>query len=455
MIGLKKPAFGRKVRRKREVFRFGGGGKLLPSADIFNCEIGENGILRRGMGILEQYDTDGELQFVSTVLTVRTVFKIKVNEGLLSKDRDEICVALSDGYLYVRSATTKRLTKKVPVGKGAAHYAIRDENGGIYNLFLSSSGAYCTKDFNAFSLVASGTFVQGCACGGRCFMASVDGVLSYSAPFKPLEMTPSENGGGRLAIPAELGDIVGVKTDGGYVYILMQRGIYRLRPSADPSDFVLERVSYAGGEICPYSAVEMGTGIIFLAANGVYRLRGDRAEQICPDLHLSVDSAQEVLAVGRCEDLALVDYPKMRRTATEPIVLKRLAIRADGKGWYVSDRYGTLGGTEYTCVSSVIYRFVRDSLLSEFRYAPYFKSKLLDFGTRKLKTLRKIRLRGQGEVRLRVLCDGTEKEATLSFVGGEAEIALAERGRTFVFTLLPSADSSVEELAVEYVGTEG
>ena len=81
---------------------------------------------------------------------------------------------------------------------------------------------------------------------------------------------------------------------------------------------------------------------------------------------------------------------------------------------------------------------------------PYFTTKALDFGTRKHKRLKALRLQGCGEVTVTVRCGETEHSYPLTFVDGQAQTRLMGRGREFVLTFELKPWASVENMEIDF-----
>ncbi len=449
MLGIKKQS----LQGENKLNRYTVGGFSLQEGEKerffvtenHNCKLAD-GRLSRGVGLSPVTDSAGAPIFTSLSTAVCGCFVTAINDGTGSADTEGVFLVGADGYLYRLNTATGTATKKVSIGLNPTHLCLRDQTRKVFNLFLGANMVVCTVDGENFTRVAASGYFGGCVAGERIFLARKD-KLSYSAPLDPTEFSGNSNEGGALFLPADYGVVVGVQAQSGKVYVFMERGIFCVQPSAEGGAFRLEQVDYDGGQILPRSMVATGEGICFLSASGAHFLSDKKIRSVCKELFLSPDYKSRAFGVGRCENTVLIDYPNVEKNGE--IVNRRLCLFADGTGGFFAERYGTLSGSMYCVQDNLLYRFAIGARDNEYRTLPYIAGKLR-FGKEKSKTLRRLRLFGEGECRVTIAVGGVEHEYSLSCEEGVAESRLREKGREFVLRLFPKTGAWVDGLEIEY-----
>ncbi len=422
---------------------------VLFGLEAMNCDL-RNGTLKGGVGVLPYLNALGnEDTFVLDVEPIR-VFPVVYNLGAGTEDEKQLCFVGADGYLYWRKNASECVKKNYMGTTDVTHLCLRGEDRRVYNVFVNSMRVVCATEKDEFSEVLRGNFFGACTCGGRLFVAATSGRILYSAPYKPDRWSGGAHDGGELHLATDGEEVVSIASSDGYVYAFTSRHVYRWRVSANALDFQVESVSYAGEEICRGSAVATGEGVLFFAGDGAYFARGLKTEKVCRHLDIRPHNVREVCFVGRCEDLVLIKYRQADGTRFGKI--QRVALTADGRDGFFTEDSSLLSGNYLTMRDGAVYRFAASSSQTEYREACHFASAPTDLGTRKRKTLRRVRLRGSGSVTMTVASHGQSHRYAVQFVDGEAEMLLLESGRAFVFSFeLPlQGDARVESLFVDY-----
>ncbi len=423
---------------------------ILRAKEAHNCDC-RNGVLRRGVGIRTCKLEDGSAFLISTSLQVTNVYHTAMN-GSVAKDTEAYFVATENGYLYRIDIDTGRARVKKIFSKPPVYYALRDKTKKIQHTFTSDTEGVYTSTAEIFIAVSTGDIKGGCVVGGRYFVAKNNRVLEYSASYLSDMFGGGSNDGGTLYLPKGEGEIIDLQTDGEYLYIFLEREIYRLTVKAEISDFYLERLAYAGGEICVSSMAATANGVIFLSLSGAYFLKGKEVKKICRHLPVRPTDEKEPCSVGFCGELAMIDYTTFDGDGEK--VKRRLAISTDGEDGFFCERYGLLGGNDFCVVGGILHRFAQNAEETIYQRLPCFTTEELDFGTKKRKRLKKLRLEGDGGVEVNLHTQGRTRRYTAQFQNGVAEIPLREQGEKFSFSFFPNERSQVRALEVEYTHTE-
>ncbi len=449
----KREYFGEKNRLYTKVydgFHVKRKGGRLPAEKNFNCNC-ENGELKRGIGLLTYYDGGGNRVEASLGTSVLGTYSAKIKESQTAEEKEWFFFWGADGCIYSRNVETGATMKRGNVGEWLSYCAFKTETETIYHLFAGETAAFGTVNGVDFTRLLTGEFQAACLIKDRYFVAEKGGRARYSAAFDPYAFDGDSDGGGTLYTPAEYGEIVGLAAEGDGGYIFLQKGIFRLSVFADTSDFYLEKLGYAGGEICVGSIVETGHGVLFLATDGLYRAKGKEVKKTGEDFEI-YPSASYRCRTGKCEDRTLIEY--RMELADGNTETKRVALSADGKEGFFVDNYGALGGTEFCCAGSVVYKFDKKSPVAQYRRPPYFTTPFLDFGRAKRKRLKGIRLFGTGKGYFLVSVDDIQHEYDVEFVNGSVFVRLTEVGERFSFDFYPAVGAAFKRVEIEYYCAE-
>lgn len=454
MLGLKKRAIkGKKESKTASFHQFGIGKKgagVLQVFDTLNCSC-RDGKLRGGVGLKPYEDAYGNR---TTILMLAGDFAgahlATSKNG--STESKQVYIVGKDGYLYLRNPQSMQGIKKLFVGPSVDHLAMRMETGEIRNLFSGTADVAMTTDGTSFSNRLWDGMRGSCILKGRYILARYNGEIRYSAVFSPFEESSSDpDGSGTIYLPASYGEVVGMKEYGGEAYIFCEKGIFRLTVSAKASDFTLKNVPYKGGSICLRSMAISEKGIVFLASEGAYCVNGDFVKRICEHLPIGPCDHNQLCATAYGTGFFIIEYTQKKPAAAEK---KRLVIDTDCEDAFFTDFYGTLGGNEYTLMSSLLCVFTKDETSVKRSQLPYYTSVPLDFGTRKTKRLKRLRLKGSGEVIVIMRCGAAAHSYVAIFQNGEAEIPLWNKGKTVMFTFQMKPWSYLEGMEVDYTVEE-
>lgn len=427
-----------------------GNGRLFAPVS-YGCDC-HGGVLRRGMGVEPYLKEDGSEILVAINGNVESAFFTQFVDSS-GGGSQRLLLGDNYGYLYAIDSKTGRTFFRYDIGDSFSHCAVRTEEEKYIHFFAGSSKVVYTSDASRFTICTTDPVFGCCILGGRCFIGIESRKIRYSAPYAFDIFEGDSNSGGMLYLPDGVGEILSLQTDGKYLYAFMEKEIYRVTVGADGMDFSLEELEYFGGDICAKSMLVTEKGIVFLSMSGVYLLRGKKAEQICKHLSIRPIEAKRLCAVGRCEDLALIDYKTKGMDGGE--FTQRLALSMENNDGYFCEREGMLGGNDLCVIGGVLHKFVKDSPKAVYPTAPCFKTGRLDFGTSARKTLKALCLEGKGKVRVYIQGDGKAYAYVFHLDGGESKVKMLLSGNSFDVRMYPSAETEVRSMQVEYSYMEG
>ncbi len=450
MLGLKKRigvAKGKVKIFEYDGFAVSGGGdeKTLYARMSRNCDC-RDGVLTTGVGVKQFLMSDGTDPDLPISGSVRTIYPIKQ----LSEDGKSWVERLGFvayngmfGY-YATDYVAYRL--RFSLGKKVTSMRITDPDLKDTTVFVGERGFLCC-DING---VLSGFTIEdtlniGCACNNRLFVGVKPYTIAYSSPKKPLDFTESTHEAGRIYLPVDKGNMIGVLNFHETVYVFFDYGIMRLESSGSPYGFTAVSLTYAGGKIYPYSMGVCGDCVMFLATDGIYRFDGEESKKVnCLSVYPS-DSSEQWCCHASCEGMYLLRY------LDKGGEFKIAVVYEDGKSGYFSDTFEAVhegDGRAFCQYGLKIGTIAKDGdLYSNSVYR--FDTAEMDFGLRGRKTLRSLRFEGEGELSVTVKNGTGERTKRLTFTNGVAVWNVRDRGERFGFYIQLEKGARVRKLTAE------
>lgn len=317
-------------------------------------------------------------------------------------------------------------------GKTTIGLTVMNGQNSLVSYLFSTGKCMISTKAGFFFTTKFGDTVQAaaCFCKDRLFVATSEYELSYSDPTDVEKIVEGRFDGGKLYKTPFGEKIVALQNTDDCVYIFYERSVERLDVTGSPDEFTFSKVAYTGGKIFPSSVIRVGEWLVFLAADGVYRLQGSKAERFCEGLGLRPSPARVEVGCGRFLGHALL------RFAGKDGLAYSVAVDPErGTGYYLDYLNGLTdcGHRSLCAVGGKVQRIDPSGTLpSGFSY--YFRSERLDFGERERKTLKKLTFEGEGSFTLRVRGDGRERTYALKMQEGIATCLPLLRGEGFAFT---------------------
>ncbi len=414
------------------------GEKGLVAAQSVACDC-RDGRMKRGVGYTVQRSANG------SPITIDLGGQEVIGGYDIALDQNTFLPVFigADGILYIRNDDGTGNPKGYYVGENPVYHYARSGDSNIMHFFAGSRGVYYTRNGNSFMRVANEPLCGSCLAGKRLFILLPSGTVRYTAACHPEEWSGKSQEGGELYLSMEYGEPRGMAGFGDYAYVFMERGIYRITSKAKASEFVVEPIHYDGSRVIARSPLSMGAGVFFLTTNGLYRIQGERVEQICKNI--TVRPKEDCVATnGYCGDTVLMEY------LDESSTRKRLVAHTDGKGGYFVEPYGHLCGSDFYCVDGTLRRFTQDTKAGRFENHPYFQTGLENFGHDGLKQLKRLILRGKGRVIFWIAWRDMIYSYDLRFVDGVVEAKLHEKSDLFYFRIRPMEGSELKSMTIEY-----
>lgn len=412
--------------------------------DYYECDCSENGVQNLPEWA-PVYNQKGD-QYKCNIVNMLEVGSYKVAASEFAPYMDWYYMTSKPGafFIYVEEvggfytavSGLNRISVQPLMGKNETTYGVF---GSGKFVMVSTSGAYTTP-------ISQGVTSTGALFRHRVFVGVRGGVLKYSAPEDFRNFTESVDAGGCIRFPDGGGEIIAIKVHDDALYVFFNSGIIRLEIGGDPCEYRAEKIDYTGGDIYARTICVCDHAIYFMCKSGIYRLNGKKVER----LDVGVILPQEESGLEGCavwKGLPLFRYVQSNG------VYKTLAIRADGSAFFMSDLeglgHGENGKVLFVDAGKRLYQLVNDGE-GEIWFSGYFSTVDTDFGYVGRKSLRKLRLFGEGTVEVSLWNGYRSVYKTLTFENGVTEWKLTECGETFRFYITLHRASKIRELHVEF-----
>ncbi len=317
-----------------------------------------------------------------------------------------------DGRFYFYDEEARSFTLAYAFGGETTAVEAQDETGKYHLYFCGAAGVHRYEN-GAFTRVLENACAPvACAFAGRIFTAIADGLV-YSAPFTTGEFAESLDGGGRVVLPAETGEIVALSATAQALFVFCRFGIWKLTAAGSAREFRLERVLYSGKEIYKNSACACATPngekVYFFSDDGVWRLDKSGVKRVARNLKNFVKQTGQVFEHA-CFDGRVFYAYKCRDNAVRGLVI-------DGATdeWYQTftiEGVSCLRGKIVGVIDGLAYELKEQAALPTHRLAQVVAENV-GFGVDGKKTLANLRLFGTGTVTLFVGNGKKEKSYTL------------------------------------------
>lgn len=198
----------------------------------------------------------------------------------------------SSGYIYMSDLSSTFSKTPVVVSGNISAVPYTDLSGNDYMLFIGKNAAYkynaATSEFTVMSDVPE------CVCaelhGERLFTLDEDGyTVRFSKALDIEDWEEAAQGAGYVSLPSKKGNIVAMKSFGGYLYLFRERGITRLRAMGDNMNFQHVELDVHCGNIYPESLAATGEYIAFASDGGIFLFDGTSVKAVSDEVAEEVD----------------------------------------------------------------------------------------------------------------------------------------------------------------------
>jgi hypothetical protein len=188
--------------------------------------------------------------------------------------------------------------------------------------------------------------------------------------------------------------------------------------------------------------------IWFLAEDGVHRFNGNRFESVAEFLKIRPSVTNKECGFGFCGEYYILQYQDLRQG-----VRRSVAIHEDGKsGYFISDREALSYGYGRTLCKNnsheICYLAENGSLAYNESY--FFESQRTDLGVAGRKTVRKIRVEGEGNITLYLRTGLRQCAVQGKITNGVLEHKVRLRGDEFSFYIVLNGGACVRSVRVDF-----
>jgi len=214
----------------------------------------------------------------------------------------------SAGNIYMSDLSSAFSKLPVILSGRVTLLSYTDLNGNDLAVFVAQNGAYA-YDGNAAKFTAiHGIPAALCAelHSERLFVLKEDGyTLAFSNALDITDWTEEEQGAGHVSLPSDKGNIIAMKSFGGYLYLFRERGITRLRAMGDVMNFQHIELDVHCGNIYKDSIVECGEYIAFASDGGAFLFDGASVKKVSDEAADLVDFSS-VTSAAKFRNCALM-----------------------------------------------------------------------------------------------------------------------------------------------------
>ena len=420
----------------------------MPAFENRNCDC-VDGMIKTGVG-LRYSQLNGKNVAVDFADGLRRVYLIDSGGKLDDEERAQTLFCLSkEGKLYRYDEETEQFVYQFDMPGDGQYCMAANANNEWYAIFTAGKGYYVVNGDDFTKYDNKGTITGICFCKGRIFLAEKHCRVKYSRVDSPWDFSETLDESGVISLAYDFGEIVALVPFHERVYVFMEHGVAQLNVTGSPLDFKIVPLDYSGGKIFGSTVGVCNNHIMFLTEDGVVRFNGTRFEMVAKNLRISPKRGIQVCGYAVCGDKYIVQYESIAAGN------KAVVVKADGKGYFTGEREGLnqSNGKALCVVNGLVYEIVTDGIMAgSERYC--FRGTWTDFGIKKKKTLRSIRLEGEGGYTLYVGCDNTWQNSTATFSNGRALISFNKSGKEFSFEFRLQQGAVIRKLTIELIVAE-
>lgn len=437
-----------RVIRKYQSFEFADGlekNGVLPVQSINNCDL-TDGNARVGVGASVYALPSGKGVLYDWSLSApKAFFYCGEKLGMLS----------DENKLYFYNESTRKYSLAHTFGGEMTFVQAQDDSGVYYVYFCGEAGMFSyDQSVGVKQIFGYACLPVACAFQGRIFTAVADSIV-YSAPFSKGDFSESIDGGGKVVLPSDTGEVVDMAATSDALFVFCKRGIWKLTAAGSARNFRLERVGFTGKNILNSSACTVafsgGEKVLFFDEYGPWKLAGSGVEKICSDLTFSLKKT------GRVCEHAYLNGKVVYNCRDGNNFVNNVVIDAETDRAYFSftaEGLSNLKGQAVGVVDGLVYALKTEDVLPPNRLSELV-ARACDFNLSGVKTLRRLRLFGEGKFTLSVSSGRKTKTFSLQTDNGEASVDVRLKGEFFNLRFLLGDHAILRGLDVELCKLKG
>lgn len=325
----------------------------------------------------------------------------------------------------------------------------QDESGAYRVYFCGEEGVFSYDQVDGVEEISNISCLPvASAFQGRIFTAAADSIV-YSAPFSAGDMSKSIDGGGRVVLPSDTGVVVDMAATSNALFVFCQYGIWKLTAAGSARDFRLERVGFTGGGILRGSACAVafsgGEKVFFFDKYGPWKLDRLGTAEICRDLTFSIRSVGQQCEHAYLNGKVVYNYRALDNSVQSVVIDAETDLAYHS---FTAQGLSDLNGQAVGVVDGYLYALKAESNLPTSRLSELV-AKNYDFNLSGVKTLRRLKLFGEGTITLSVVGDRKTKTFELQMQDGTASVDVRLKGEFFRLRFVLGKQTVLRGLDVE------
>lgn len=394
---------------------------VLPIQSINNCDV-TDGNARVGIGAAIYAMPSGKGVFYDWNLSAPKAFFFCGDRLAMLSDENKF-------YFYDENTRTYRL--EYVFNSEMTFVEVQDDSGVYHPYFCGKAGVFSYNESGEMKKVlALACLPVACSFQGRIFTAFADSIV-YSAPFSTGDFSENIDGGGKVVLPFDTGEVVDMAATSNALFVFCKRGIWKLTAAGSARDFRLEKVGFTGNNILSGSACSVafsgGEKVFFFDECGPWKLDGLGTKKICRNMTFSLKKT------GRVCEHAYLNGKIVYALRSPGNFVQNFVIDLETEKAYPSftaEGLSTLKGQAVGVVDGLVYALIEGEILPPHRISELV-AQACDFGVLGEKTLRRLRLVGEGQFTLSISNGSKTKTFTLQTKDGEASLDVRLKGKFF------------------------
>ncbi|MBQ8659106.1 MAG: hypothetical protein IJ506_08210 [Clostridia bacterium] len=321
--------------------------------------------------------------------------------------------------------------------------AMSGSKEGILMLY-NASGAWTYARSGTLTQQLTRNILAGCFYGERAFFAAHPFTVLYSSSLDPSVFTEDVEEAGKIEFPSDKGKIHSFAELNGKLYAFRENGVLQITAKGSALDFEANEIELAIGGIFKGSVGACGKYIFFLTAEGLFAFDGTGVEKILTELEIFP------LAEGQACTNACVRGKYYLQYLDRSGSKKAIVVDGTGKSGYYTFYKKALSdcdGRGLFLKDSAVYAIDENAALPQGE-SYYFKAET-EFGVTGEKTLKTLRLKGEGLLKAVLSSERATREFEVDLTGGDAVLKIGLKGKAFSLEFHLQKGSAVKEAEAE------
>ena len=326
-------------------------------------------------------------------------------------------------------------------GDGVTRTALVGHDGVMF--YTKTEGITRTEIKSALPIV--------CQLKDRLFFALEPFTIGYSAPLEPKSVSESVDDSGRISLPREAGQIVGLVAFGDSVIIFYEFGISKLTPAGSAREFEVETIAYDGAFIFQDTMCACGNKIFFLTRTGMCVYDGKSVREVCRNLPIFPKEENQKCKSAVSDGYYLLQFYNAENQKTD------ITVHGESEQGYISftaKDLCNLRGHSIMHYNASLYALRENCDLPSGEQRS-FVVKDCNFSVDGMKTIKRIRFVGSGNITVEISNGLRKKQAVLAMDKGFADMRLPMRGENFSLSICLETGAFVRSVEVELVRLKG